>query len=376
MKKKIENRINKLRKAISKKGIDGLLVLVEENRRYLSGYTGEDSQFDESAGALLITEKDLLLATDSRFEIQAREEAPLFEIVCYKKGLEKELPSLLRRLGIRRSGFESIRLSYMQHTLILDALKKDNLNIDLVAVHNIVENLRLIKDEDEIMAMKKALSISEAAFKKVSSIIKPGMTEHETAWLMEKELREHGADALAFPVICASGPNSAMPHAIPGGKKFIKGEPILFDWGAKLNGYCSDISRTILIGEPDHTYIKVYNTVLNAQQKAISAIKPGMNAKDVDAVARAHIKDTGFGDRFGHGLGHGVGLAVHEAPKISPLGDTILEPNMVFTVEPGIYIPGWGGVRIENMVVVCEDGAEVLNSLSASYGNTELRNKQ
>ncbi|MBL0716594.1 MAG: aminopeptidase P family protein, partial [Desulfosarcina sp.] len=345
-------------------------------RRYLSGYTGEDGQFDESAGALLITEKDLILATDSRFEIQAKEEAPLFEIVCYKKGLEKELPSLLRRLGFRPPGFESIRMSYMQHTLILDALKKDNLNIDLVAVHNIVENLRLIKDEDEIIGMKKALSISEAAFQKISSIIKPGMTEHEIAWLMEKELREHGADALAFPVICASGPNSAMPHAIPGGKKFIKGEPILFDWGAKLNGYCSDISRTILIGEPDQTYIKVYNTVLNAQQKAISAIKPGMNAKDVDAVARAHIKNAGFGDRFGHGLGHGVGLAVHEPPKISPLGNSILEPNMVFTVEPGVYIPGWGGGRIENMVVVREDGVEVLNSLPASYGNAELQNKQ
>ena len=376
MKKKIENRISKLRKGIFEKGIDGLIVLVEENRRYLSGYTGEDSQFDESAGALLITKKDLVLATDSRFEIQAREEAPLFEIVCYKKGLEKELPSLLRRLDIKRPGFESIRLSYMKHALILDALKKDNLDIDLVPVHNIVENLRLIKDEDEIMTMKKSLSIAEAAFKKVSAIIMPGMSEHETAWLMEKELHEHGADALAFPVICASGPNSAMPHAIPGKRKFSKGEPVLFDWGARLNGYCSDISRTISIGKPDKTYIKVYNTVLKAQQKAISTIKPGMNAKDVDAVARGHIKDMGFGDRFGHGLGHGVGLAVHEPPKVSPLADTILEPNMVFTVEPGIYIPGWGGVRIENMVVVREDGAEVLNSLSASYGNTELRNKQ
>ena len=365
MKKKIENRISKLRKAIFEKGIDGLIVLVEENRRYLSGYTGEDAQFDESAGALLITEKDLVLATDSRFEIQAGEEAPLFEIVCYKKGLEKELPSLLRRLGIRRPGFESIRLSYMKHLLIMDALKKDNLNIDLVAVHNIVENLRLIKDEDEIKTMKKSLSIAEAAFKKVSAIIMPGMSEHDTAWLMEKELREHGADALAFPVICASGPNSAMPHAIPGKRKFVKGEPLLFDWGARLNGYCSDISRTILIGKPDKTYIKVYNTVLEAQQKAILAIKPGMNAKDVDAVARSHIKDMGFGDRFGHGLGHGIGLAVHESPKISPFGDAILEPNMVFTVEPGIYIPGWGGVRIENMVVVREDGADVLNSLSA-----------
>ena len=361
MKEKIENRIDKLRKAILQKGIDGLLVLVEENRRYLSGYTGEDTQFDESAGALLITEKDLLLATDSRFEIQAAEEAPLFEIVCYKKGLANELPSILRKLDIKRLGFESIRLSYMQHAKISDALKEDNLGVDLVAVENLVENLRLIKDEDEIRAMKKALSISEAVFIKVSEIIMPGMTEKEAAWLIEKGLRENGADALAFPVICASGPNSAMPHAIPGNRRCSKGEPILFDWGAKLNGYCSDISRTILLGKPDETFIKVYSAVLKAQQKAIASIKPGMNSKDVDAVARGHIEDMGFKGRFGHGLGHGVGLAVHEPPSVSSLSDNILEPQMVFTVEPGIYIPGWGGVRIENMVVVRENGAEVLN---------------
>lgn len=361
MKNKTENRINKVRKSIFEKKIDGLLVLVEENRRYLSGFTGEDSQFDESAGALLITEKGLILATDSRFEIQAKTEAPAFEIVCYKKGLAQELPLLLRRLKIKRLGFESIRLSYLQYTKILYALEKDNLNIDLIALENVVENLRLIKDEDEIITIKNALSISEAVFSEVSAQITPGITEHELAWLMEKGMHEHGAEGLAFPVICASGPNSAMPHAIPGKRRCSAGEPILFDWGAKLNGYCSDISRTILIGKPDESYLKVYNTVLEAQQKAIAAIKPGMHAKEVDAVARSHIKEMGFGDRFGHGLGHGVGLAVHEPPRVSPLGDIKLESQMVFTVEPGIYLPGWGGVRIENMVVVREDGVEVLN---------------
>jgi Xaa-Pro aminopeptidase len=361
LKKKIENRISELRKAIFQKEIDGLLVLVEENRRYLSGYTGEDTQFDESAGALLITEKDLLLATDSRFEIQAAEEAAFFEIVCYKKDLANELPSILRRLNINRLGFESIRLTCMQHTRISDALNRDNLRVELVAVENLVENLRLIKDEDEIRAIKKALSISEAVFSKVSEMITPGITEKEAAWLIEKGLRENGADALAFPVICASGPNSAMPHARPGQRRCSEGEPILFDWGAKLGGYSSDISRTILLGRPDEIFIKVYNAVLEAQQKAIASIKPGMKAKDVDAVARRHIEDMGFKGRFGHGLGHGVGLAVHEPPRVSPLSKNILEPQMVFTVEPGIYIPGWGGVRIENMVAVREDGAEVLN---------------
>ncbi len=362
MKENIENRISRLRKLISGNGLDGLLVLGDENRRYLSAYTGEDTQLDESAGALLITEKNLVLATDSRFEIQAAEEAPAFEIVCYKEGLAKELPSILRRLNLKRLGFESARLTYSQHLKILEALKKDNLEVDLIAVEKLVESIRLIKDEEEIAAIKKALSISEEVFNKISEAVLPGMTEKEAAWLLEKGLRENGAEALAFPVICASGFNSAMPHAIPGNRQCAEGEPILFDWGAKLDGYCSDISRTILLGKPDETFIKVYSAVLEAQQKAIAAIKPGANAKDVDAVARRHIEKMGFKGRFGHGLGHGVGLAVHEFPTVSPLSDKILAQQMVFTVEPGIYIPGWGGVRIENMVVVREAGAEVLNS--------------
>jgi len=193
------------------------------------------------------------------------------------------------------------------------------------------------------------------------------MTEKQIAWAMESGIREAGADGISFPVIVAAGPNSALPHAIPTDRPVVRGEPILFDWGAKLNGYCSDISRTVILGEPDDTFLEVFNTVLEAQQLAIGSIRAGVNSKSVDAVARDYIASKGYGDKFGHGLGHGTGLAVHEGPRLSPLKETDLAAGMLVTVEPGIYIPHWGGVRIENQVVVGPDGPTVLNRLSRTY---------
>lgn len=363
MKKTIEKRVERLRKSLAENNIDSLLVLVEENRRYLSGFTGEDTRFDETAGALFITDKRLILATDSRNDLQAAREAPLYEIICYKKGLVKELPNIINTLQTKRLGFESIRMSYMQYNKICGQLSSSDIDVELVEADNIMECLRAVKEQSELEEIKKALFIAESVFINFTeNTIKPGMTEKEAAWILEKNLREAGADSLSFPIIVASGPNSALPHAIPGNRNFHKGEPILFDWGARLNGYCSDISRTLVIGSPDDKFKKIFNTVLDAQLKAIDAIKPGISSKDVDEIARNHIDSMGFKDNFGHGLGHGIGLAVHEPPGISSLKDTLLEKQMVFTVEPGIYIPGWGGIRLENMVVVRKDGAEVLNS--------------
>lgn len=363
MKDAIENRLTRLRKTLADKNIDTFLVIVEENRRYLSGFKGEDTQFDESAGALFITDTKLILATDSRFILQAENEAPFYEIYCYKEGLAKALPDILNLLNTKRLGFESVRMSVMEYEKYTKQLKSFNLNIELVPTDNIVENLRVIKDQVEIETIQQALLLAESVFKNFTETIKPGMTEREAAWSMEKSLREQGADALSFPTIVASGPNSALPHAMPGYRKFEKCEPILFDWGARLNGYCSDISRTLVIGKPDDRFKTVYQTVLDAQQMAIDAIRPGMSSKAVDEIARSHIEAKGFKDNFSHGLGHGVGLAVHEPPRISPLKDETLMPGMVFTVEPGIYIPGWGGVRLENMVLVKQDGVKVLNRL-------------
>ncbi len=363
----IEHRIRQLRETLPPSGIDALLVMVAENRRYLSGFTGEDTQFDESAGALIITAGDLLLATDSRYELQARREAPDYEVVCYKEGLAKELPALVERLNISRLGFESVRLSVQQHQKIQKALKKSGNSTRLLPVEDLVESLRIVKDESEVEQTRCALQLAESAFTACLPQIRPGTTERELAWLMEKQMREAGAEGLSFPSIVAAGANSALPHAVPGDRAIQPGEPLLFDWGARLNGYCSDISRTVIIGKPDSRFNEVFQTVLDAQRFAIEAIRPGVSSKAVDKVARDHIDSKGFAGLFGHGLGHGTGLAIHEAPRLSPLKEFRLEAGMISTVEPGIYIPEWGGVRLENMIVVREGGAEVLNDLDPGH---------
>ncbi len=363
----IEKRVEALRKRLEKNDLDTFMVLVEQNRHYLSGYTGEDTQFDETAGALFISPDHLVLATDSRFDLQAKREASLYEIITYKKGLEKEIPAIVKKLKTKRLGFESVRMSVLQYRKIQKELDEHHLSgIELIDTENMVEDLRMIKEESEILTLKNALKIAENMFCDLLPSLKIGMTEKEIAWNMEKQMRENGADALSFPSIVASGPNSALPHAIVSKRKINKGEPLLFDWGVKLKGYCSDISRTILLGRPDHLFKKVFQLVYDAQQKAIEAIKPGMTGKQVDQVAREYIDRSEFKGKFSHGLGHGTGLAVHEGPRLSPLREDLLEPGMVFTIEPGIYIPDWGGVRLENMVVLREYGAEVLNETDAS----------
>ncbi len=361
MKKTIKKRLASIKELISKGRFDTLIILSEENRRYLSGYTGEDTQIDESAGALFINRNKLVLATDSRFEEQAKKEAPMFKTVCYKKGLAAEMPKILSSMKTKSLGYESWRMSVRQRRDIKRHLNKDRLKVRLLDSAKITDNLRVRKDRPEINRIKKSLAVAETAFKTILPDIRPGMTEKEAAWLLEQEMRMSGAEALSFPVITASGLNSALPHAIPGNRKIKKGEPLLFDWGAKVDGFCSDISRTIFVGKPTKRFKKVFTTVHDAQQMAMEAVKPGISSKKIDSIARDHIDKKGFKGLFGHGLGHGVGLAIHEPPGISPLRDVKLLPGMVFTVEPGIYIPGWGGVRLENMVAVTKDGVEILN---------------
>lgn len=363
MESDIVGRLEKLRKLMAAENLDTLLVLIAENRFYLSGFYAEDTQFDESAGALFITDSKLILATDARYREQAEAQAPLYEIYCYKKGLAGEISGILKTLGTRRLGFESRRMSCFQHLRVAEELTAKGLATCLVPADHLVESLRVIKDESEIQATRRALRLAERTFEVFLQTIGPGMTEKQAAWALEKRMREAGAEKLSFPVIAASGPNSALPHAVPQNRTFATGEPLLFDWGAMLDGYCSDTTRTVIMGHPDGNYQKVYRTVLAAQEKAIAAIRPGITGKVVDDIARNHIDQTEFKGAFSHGLGHGTGLAVHEQPRLSPLGDNVLAPGMIVTVEPGIYLPGWGGVRIENQVVVREDGVEVLNSL-------------
>ena len=362
-----KQRIDLIRKSMVVANIDSLMVLVAENRFYLSGFSARDHQFDESCGVLLITSDQLILATDSRFELQAKKEAPLYDVVIYRKGLAKELPELLNRLQSQRLGIEGARLSFQQYQRIKSEIEKASLSVELAPVEDFVEKFRLIKTPQEIELTREALMVAEQVFQQVVKKIEPGMTEKSLAWKMERAMREAGADDLSFPIIVAAGPNSALPHAVPTDRPVELGEPILFDWGIRLNGYCSDTSRTVILGPADETFKNVYQTVLKAQKLAIAAIKSGASTKAVDAVARDYIHSHGFEGKFGHGTGHGTGLAVHEGPRLSPLKETKLESGMIVTVEPGIYLPEWGGVRIENQVVVQTDGPEVLNQLNTSY---------
>jgi Xaa-Pro aminopeptidase len=264
-------------------------------------------------------------------------------------------------IGCEHLGFESPRLPYAQFQRMEAQLKKHASSTSLVPTEGLVEDLRMIKEPQEIEAIRRSLALSEAVFETLMESLHTGVSEKELAWTVEKGLRKAGADSIAFPPIVASGPNAALPHAIPTDRAVVEGEPVLFDWGARLEGYCSDISRTIVLGSPDDTFTKVYQIVKDAQSMAIEAMKSGVSSQAVDGIARDHISDKGFKDYFGHALGHGVGLATHEKPRLSPVRPMTLKAGMVTTVEPGIYIPGWGGVRLENMVVVEEDSAFILN---------------
>jgi len=368
-----QNPLTRVREILREKNIDTFLVLMDNNRRYISGYTSKDTPFDESAGALLISDTRQILLTDSRFDLQAKNEAPSFEIICYKEGLAKEMPGVLKSLGTRTLGFETVRMTVFRYNEIVKELDDQDTAVELIGTENIVEKLRMIKSEPEIENTRKALHIAEKVFTDFLRNIRPGMSEKTAAWMIESSLR-NSADQISFPPICGSGPNSALSHAVPGNREFKVGEPILFDWGAKIDGYCSDISRTVILGQPDDTFKKVYQTVRDALQMATQAIKAGASSKAVDAIARKHIESQGFKNKFGHGLGHGTGLGIHEGPRLSPTVDSTLESGMIVTVEPGIYLPNWGGVRIENMVVVREDEAEVLNTLNEGNFSYVIKN--
>ena len=356
-------RLTELRSKMRHLDLDAFLVLIDANRRYLSGYSGEDGQFDETAGALLITHEASFLATDSRYDLQARQEAPGFEVVCYRKSLYETLPQLFRQAAARRVGFECARMSVKHHQVLIKRLQKETSPVELVAAEDQVESLRVCKDAEEIAITRCAVACAEKAFRKLCQWMRPGMTESAVARKLEDLMRTAGAESPSFPIIVAAGPNSAKPHAVPGERPIKVGEPVLLDWGAKVDGYCSDISRTVVFGKPDDRFIKLYATVREAQTTAISALRHGASGQAVDAVARQIIQDAGFGDHFGHSLGHGTGLMIHEAPRLSPHSEDIMKAGMIVTIEPGIYLPDWGGIRLENQALVTANSAAILNTL-------------
>jgi len=341
----VNSRLQKLRGSLAGKEIDAILISQPENRYYLSG-------FDGSAGFLLISQEKTVLATDFRYIEQATSQAPDYEIVRITNNLDDWFPGLVSNLDIKRLGFEAGDITFDLHHRLRDALNKKRVPVKLVPVDGMVEALRAVKEPTEVELIKKAAAITDAAYEHAGSVIKVGMTEKQVAWEIEKYLRENGSQAVPFEIIVASGPNSALPHAKPSERAIQSGEPVLIDMGARFDGYASDLSRTICAGTPDDTFKKVYHAVLDAQLAAMSIIKEGMTGHQADRSAREVIEQAGYGEAFGHALGHGVGLAAHELPRLGTGSEELLTTGMVFTVEPGIYLPGWGGVRIEDTVIM------------------------
>jgi len=342
---KIGNRLQKLRQRFAEKEIDAILISQPENRYYLSG-------FDGSAGYLLITPQHTILATDFRYLEQARTQAPDYELFQITGDIEGWFPKLVAELNPRRLGFETQHVTFALYRRLTDVLNKVSSRLRLVPVDGLVESLRAIKEPEEIELITKAVEISDSAFEYIEDRIHVGMSERELAWEIEKFMREKGSQTIPFDVIVASGHNSALPHAKSSQRAIGSGEPVIIDIGARHEGYSSDLTRTICPGSPDTTFSKIYDTVLGAQLAAMAIIKEGMSGGQVDHLARTVIEETGYGKAFGHGLGHGIGLAPHELPRLGPDSSDQLADGMVFTIEPGIYLAGWGGVRIEDVAVM------------------------
>lgn len=354
-----QGRVERLREKFANHDLDALLVSQPESRYYLSGYRGHDLPPRDSAGFLLISREQAYLLTDSRTSEQAAQEALEYEVLEYgiKARLTQRLAELARKHALRRVGFESIHLPSNSERQIAEFLRG---NAELIPTSDLVDQLRIVKEADELSRLRASQSALDDCFAAVSADLRPGQTERQVARAVEDYLREH-AHGTSFQSIIASGPNASMPHAVASDRPIQVGEPITIDIGALFDGYCSDMTRTVCLGTAPDKLKEIYGVVLAAQEQTESALRPGMTGKQADQVARDIIKEAGYGDNFGHGTGHGIGLEVHEPPWLSMArGENELQPGMVFSVEPGIYLPGWGGVRIEDLVLMTEQGAEVL----------------
>jgi Xaa-Pro aminopeptidase len=346
-------RLAKLRQILADNHLDAIVISQPENRRYLSGFTG-------TRGTLFISPERAILAVPFVYLEQARKQAPPFELVRFQKEFAEVWPELVAETNARRVAFESVHLTVAEHGKLAAGAE----DVEWVPTEGILEGLRAIKDGGELGMIRKAVALADAAFAHIVEVIEPGMTEREVAWELEAYMRTHGAEKVAFDLIVGAGPNGALPHHEVSERIIGKGEPIVMDLGARIAGYHSDMTRTICLGQPDERFTEIYDIVLRAQWAAEAAIRGEIVAGEADHAARQVIAEAGYGEQYGHGLGHGVGLAVHEEPFIRQDAEEVLKPGMVFTVEPGIYLPDWGGVRLEDMVLLQEDGVEVLSRAS------------
>lgn len=345
----MEETVQRVRRMLPQMKADAVLVTDEANIRYISGYTND-------TGVLLITDREAYLLTDFRFLFQAQEEAVGFHVTDVAGSSYAKLVSeLCEKHGVRKLAFEQEAMTYGDY---LGYSKESRL--EWVPIPNLLSELRWIKTADELACLREAEHIGDMAFDEILPYLKPGITELEIAARLSFSMRMHGASGDSFPAIVASGVNSSMPHAMPSERKLQYGDFVTMDFGCKYKGYCSDMTRTVVIGKADPKQKEIYETVLRAQTETLAAIRAGVSGKSVDAVARNIIHGAGYEGCFGHGLGHSVGLEIHEAPYANTRDTRLLQPGMLMTVEPGIYVKDFGGVRIEDLVVVTEDGCENL----------------
>ena len=351
----IAERLTRCRRKIKACGAGAFLVSNHADYFYLTGFTGEES-------AVMITPREVHLLTDGRFTEEIKAEVPWARSWLRRGFLNDEIVKACKELKIKKLAVQSGHFTVGDHA----ELKKRNQATRLLVAPPIIGTMRRLKDDGEVAAMRKAIRVAEDGYTAMLATIRVGQTELEMAARLEYEMKRRGASSPAFPTICAEGPNAAVPHAHPGLRKVKRGSAVLFDWGAQVGRYCSDLTRMVFVGSIPPKLGEVYRIVLDAQLAGIAAVKPGRRMCDVDAAARKIITDAGYGDAFTHGLGHGLGLDVHEPPSLSFRSKEELEPGMIVTVEPGIYLPGVGGVRIEDDILVTAKGRRVLTALDKS----------
>ncbi|MBC7105608.1 MAG: aminopeptidase P family protein [Firmicutes bacterium] len=345
-------RIEALRARQAAEGLEGFLVTRPENLRYLTGFTG-------SVGALLVTPRTCLLMVDFRYLEQARRECPGVEIAYLPRRFWSGVAGHLRDAGLKSVGCEGDFLTWQQ----VQALQREAGNVELRPVVGLVEGLRLVKDEEEIAYLERAVALAEEGFRAALPLFRPGASEAEAALGLEVAIRRAGAERVPFEIIVASGPRAAWPHARPSDRVMEPGDLVIVDFGAVYRGYCADLTRTLVVGRPRPEDEELYALVRRAQLAGLEALRPGAAAREVDRAVREVIAAAGHGDDFGHSTGHGLGLAVHEDPRLAETEEGVLAAGMVVTVEPGVYLPGRGGVRIEDPVVVTAGGCRVLSGL-------------
>ena len=335
-------------------GVDAVLITNARDIRYLTGFIGDDSW-----AVVPVRSRSITVLTDFRFQEQIQHEAAHVAVRIRTGSIVDELKSYLNDQSYEKVAIQANHVTFAQRSALAKKIGARN----LVPVEDGLIKLRSVKDEPELAAIRKALKIQEEAYRRTIAWLKPGLTEQQIAAYLEYQMRSLGADRPSFPTIIAADANASLPHAVPGTRKIKKGGMLLIDWGARWNGYCSDLTRVIGIGKMPPKIREIYQIVLEAQQVAINAIKPGKPLKEIDAVARKVIENAGYGPYFGHSLGHGLGLNIHELPTLSSRSEGVLKPGHVITVEPGIYLPGVGGVRIEDDVLVTAKGRRVLSQL-------------